>query len=117
MTEATLPDNAPLPGGIAVKEHSHGLGTAIDDRNRADRPASFDPAEFDVPTGREEEWRFTPLDRLRDLHEGAAADGDAHVQIDAAPEAHVEVVGRDDVRLGKAGAPGDRVAARAWAGF
>ena len=26
---------------------------------------SFEPADFPVPTGREEEWRFTPLRRLR----------------------------------------------------
>ena len=26
---------------------------------------SYDPADFPVPTGREEEWRFTPLRRLR----------------------------------------------------
>jgi hypothetical protein len=25
---------------------------------------SYDPADFSVPTGREEEWRFTPLRRL-----------------------------------------------------
>jgi hypothetical protein len=25
---------------------------------------SYDPADFGVPTGREEEWRFTPLRRL-----------------------------------------------------
>jgi hypothetical protein len=28
---------------------------------------SFDPADFPVPTGREEEWRFTPCARLRGL--------------------------------------------------
>ncbi len=28
---------------------------------------SYDPADFAVPTGREEEWRFTPLRRLRGL--------------------------------------------------
>jgi len=31
----------------------------------APRTASFDPADFDIPTGREEEWRFAPLDRFR----------------------------------------------------
>ena len=30
--------------------------------------SSFDPADFPVPAGREEEWRFTPLRRLRKLH-------------------------------------------------
>jgi hypothetical protein len=28
---------------------------------------SFEVADFPVPTGREEEWRFTPLRRLRGL--------------------------------------------------
>jgi len=35
---------------------------------------SFDVADFPALTGREEEWRFTPLRRLRGL---AAADGSA----------------------------------------
>ena len=34
---------------------------------------SFDPADFPVPGGREEEWRFTPLRRLRGLHTDASA--------------------------------------------
>ncbi len=32
---------------------------------------SFDVADHDVPTGREEIWRFTPLKRLRGLHSDA----------------------------------------------
>ena len=32
---------------------------------------SADLADFPVPTGREEEWRFTPLRRLRGLHADA----------------------------------------------
>jgi Fe-S cluster assembly protein SufD len=33
---------------------------------------SFSLADFPVPSGREEEWRFTPLRRLRGLHGDAA---------------------------------------------
>jgi len=33
---------------------------------------SYDPADFAVPGGREEEWRFTPLARLRGLQEDEA---------------------------------------------
>ena len=36
---------------------------------------SFDVAEHEVPTGREEVWRFTPLKRLRGIHEDAPLDG------------------------------------------
>lgn len=80
--------------------------------------ASYDVASFEVPNGREEEWRFTPLRRLRGLHNGTAA-GDGKVLLDAeAPgEVTVETVGRDDERLGRAYVPGDRVSAQAYASF
>jgi Fe-S cluster assembly protein SufD len=83
---------------------------------------SFDPADHPVPTGREEQWRFTPLNRLRGLHDGTAdaagrPEGKVVIEVDAAPELRVETVGREDPRLGRTGAPSDRVAAQAWAGF
>jgi len=85
------------------------------------RVASFDPADHPVPTGREEEWRFTPLRRLRGLHDGSdgatAGAGKVVVEVDAAAGVTVEQVARDDARLGTTGAPDDRVAARAWQGF
>ncbi|WP_433338281.1 Fe-S cluster assembly protein SufD [Spirillospora sp. CA-294931] len=80
--------------------------------------ASYEVADFEVPTGREEEWRFTPLRRLRGLHNGAAEPGGkVLVEIDAAPEVRVETVARDDARLGTAYVPADRVSAQAWASF
>jgi Fe-S cluster assembly protein SufD len=36
----------------------------IPDQSRAARHRSFDVGSFATPTGREEEWRFTPVDRL-----------------------------------------------------
>ena len=48
---------------------------------------SQDPADFAVPTGREEEWRFTPLRRLRGLHSDAPlGSAGVTVSVDAAPE-------------------------------
>ncbi|MBW8483291.1 Fe-S cluster assembly protein SufD [Actinomadura parmotrematis] len=80
--------------------------------------ASFEVADFEVPTGREEEWRFTPLRRLRGLHNGSAdADGKIIIEAAPAPEVTVETVARDDARLGKAFVPADRVSAQAWASF
>jgi Fe-S cluster assembly protein SufD len=80
--------------------------------------ASYDVADFDVPNGREEEWRFTPLRRLRGLHNGsAAADGKVLVDVSAPAELSVETVGRDDVRLGKSLVPSDRISAQAYASF
>ena len=36
--------------------------------SRADRLSSFELSDFPVLTGREEDWRFTPLKRLGGLH-------------------------------------------------
>jgi len=58
------------------------------------------------------------LDLLHGLHDGSALlSGAIRVEIDAAPEVSVETVGRDDVRIGRAGIPGDRVSAQAWSSF
>ena len=82
-----------------------------------ERFTSFDLAAFEVPSGREENWRFTPMRRLRGLHNGGAdIDGDVDIRVDGASEAvTVETVQRGDRRLGSVGVPADRVAALAWA--
>ncbi len=108
---------SPETGGFSSKPHSHGA-TPVPGDSRGERHRSFDPDDFVVPVGREEEWRFTPLHRLRHLHEDApAGDGGVSVRVDAAPEVEVETVARDDARLGTAGTPADRIAARAWSSF
>jgi Fe-S cluster assembly protein SufD len=91
--------------------------SAVADRGAA--LASFDLADHPVPTGREEAWRFTPLRRLRGLHDGSAqpTPDAVTVTVDAAPGVVVETVGRDDPRLGRNGAPDDRVEAQVNASF
>ncbi len=83
---------------------------------------SVDPDDFAVPGGREEEWRFTPLRRLRGLHKDAPlTQSGVTVEVEAAPELLVEKVKKtDEVErsgLTAAGAflPTDRVSARAYA--
>ncbi|MGZ4502649.1 MAG: Fe-S cluster assembly protein SufD [Nocardioidaceae bacterium] len=77
---------------------------------------SFDPEAFEVPTGREEIWRFTPLKRLRGLHQDASLDAHAFTVDSTVPEPVVtEVLGPDNDRKGSSGyVPNDRVSARAW---
>ncbi len=86
--------------------------------NKGEQFASFDVDAFEVPGGRDELWRFTPLKRLRGLHDGSAAPtGEAAVAVSEQPGVTVEHVARDDVRLGRAGVPADRVAAQAFSSF
>ncbi|MGW7543343.1 Fe-S cluster assembly protein SufD [Streptomyces sp. NPDC054770] len=113
MAEAqNTPVGSTTAGAIAVAAEST-VAT------RMSAPPSFDVADFPVPHGREEEWRFTPLERLRGLHDGTAvASGDSlKVAVEAPEGVTVELVGRDDPRLGRAGAPVDRVAAQAYSAF
>ncbi|HEY7147661.1 MAG TPA: Fe-S cluster assembly protein SufD [Streptosporangiaceae bacterium] len=79
---------------------------------------SFDPADFGVPAGREEEWRFTPLRRLRGLHtDQPAAGGKVTVAVDAGPHVTAVLAERDDPRAGASFVPPDVVSARAFASF
>jgi Fe-S cluster assembly protein SufD len=107
---------APL-AGEAVKRHSHGGGVGIPDSSRAGRLTSYKLADFKPLTGMEEDWRFTPLKRLRGLH-SAVLNGTAPAVSVTAPDAvTVETVGRDDKRIGSAAIPEDRVSANAWENF
>ena len=57
--------------GLDVSSHLHPVG-------------SFDLADHPVPNGREEVWRFTPLKRLRGLHDEAVLTGtDFDVKVEA----------------------------------
>ena len=86
--------------------------------SRLHEQQSFDPADFPVPTGREEEWRFTPLRRLRGLH---GADwlpaGTVTVDVEPAPEVTAEKAERGDPCVGASYVPSNRVSARAFASF
>ena len=93
-------------------------GAVIPAASRAERFTSYDVEAFEVPGGREENWRFTPMKRLRGLHDGSAvATGEITLEADAAPELGIVTVGRDDPRLGQAGVPSDRIAAQAYSSF
>jgi Fe-S cluster assembly protein SufD len=89
----------------------------VPDQSRADRTTSFELADFPVPTGREEDWRFTPMDRLGEMLAGSATeDGAVTVEV-AAPDAAVHrSVPTDDPAVGTAFVPADRAAVVAWAG-
>ena len=81
---------------------------------RKDRFSSFNAADFAVPTGHEEDWRFTPMDRVADFFD---ADLTAAAVTMTSDSDAVEVVDRRDPRLGIVGIPDDRSSAVAWEAF
>lgn len=83
----------------------------------SERFTSYDVEAFEVPSGREENWRFTPPKRLRGLWQTTTFDATSTVSVAAAPGVTVETVTRDDERLGEGGVPADRIAAAAWSAF
>jgi len=107
---------APL-AGEAVKRHSHGGGVGVPDSSRAGRLTSYKLADFKPLTGMEEDWRFTPLKRLRGLHTEVLTGAAPAVRVTAPDSVRVETVGRDDRRIGSAAIPEDRVSANAWENF
>ncbi len=79
----------------------------------APRVHSRDVADHPIPSGREEEWRFTPLARLRGLHDGSATfDAPPSVDVNATGFT-VESVAMGDPRVGTSLTPSDVIAARA----
>jgi Fe-S cluster assembly protein SufD len=79
---------------------------------------SYDVSDFPALHGREEEWRFTPLKRLRDL---ATANGSApageplnYECVQLPDGVSVSTVDKSDARVGSALVPFDRISALAY---
>ena len=100
--------------GMPLAEHPTPV-TTVPEQSRGQRRASFDVADFPMPTGREEDWRFTPMDRigalLRDTPSGA------HLAVDAELPAGVTLTTISSAQARALGvpAPQDRAAALAFA--
>jgi Fe-S cluster assembly protein SufD len=98
---------------------SAGLQGAIESApvSRLHEHRSYDPADFSVPGGREEEWRFTPLPRLRGLHTDSppAPTATVTVEVDPAPEVKTFSAERTVANAGRTFIPADRISARAYA--
>jgi Fe-S cluster assembly protein SufD len=97
------------PGASSAGGHSHGPG----ERPRAERFTSRNPDAFGVPTGREEEWRFTPLARMRDLLQPLAATDPPEVTVDAPDGVEIRRIAGDAEPVGSVLVPADRVSALA----
>ena len=122
LPKTTPPEPTPAPtpevAGLApeLKGAKEGQGSKPL-ASASERFTSYDVEAFEVPSFREENWRFTPRRRLRGLEKLTAFDAVPAVTVTEVAGARVETVGRDDARIGEGGVPADRVAAAAWSAF
>jgi len=65
---------------------------------RPDRIASSNPDDFLVPNGREEEWRYTPLKRVGNLHNDAKSEQEINYEVVAASGIKHSILSRDEVK-------------------
>jgi Fe-S cluster assembly protein SufD len=84
-------------------------------KSAAERLASFDANAFPVPTGREEEWRFTPRRRMTRLFEDVPSDAHLKWTTDLPDGVEVVELAADDPLRTTVPAPVDRTAALAYA--
>jgi Fe-S cluster assembly protein SufD len=107
----TMDETRATAGGpVQARPHSHGgapTGSA------PERPSSWDPAFFADPTAREEDWKFSPLRRLRTLLSGAASDGHLEWTTTLPDGVRLEVVPAGDPLLREGPPPVDRIGALA----
>jgi Fe-S cluster assembly protein SufD len=90
--------------------------TAPPPKTKSQALRSYDVADFPALTGREEEWRFTPLRRLRGLAgAGALTGAGPKYEYGEVPAGvAISTVERGDPRLGSVLTPFDRISALAW---
>jgi Fe-S cluster assembly protein SufD len=105
---------APRPGERAQTDS---VAAFVPDQSRAERRTSYDVADFAIPGGREEDWRFTPVDRLGGLFQVEPTD-ESRLTVDISAPQGVEVseATAADAVFGSVLRPADRASAAAWAG-
>jgi Fe-S cluster assembly protein SufD len=106
-----LEKTAGFAGGPSKGAHTDSAAAFVPDQSRAERPTSFDVATFPIPTGREEEWRFTPVDRLRSLlTDTPTEDGAVEYAVTAPDGVRVGTLAAGQAPRGTVLVPADRAA-------
>ena len=92
-------------------------GSPVPVQTRSARFTANDPAEHPAVTGREAEWKLTPVDLVRPLIDGEL-DGSAYPYISIEGEGvRAEWIPRDHASIGTIGAAEEKASANAWNAF
>jgi len=105
-------DDRPQHGARAHTDGGWGL---VPVQTRSERFRSTDPAAFAEVTGREVDWKLSPVGRLRPLIDGPL-DGSPYAFLARETAgASVDWADASDPLVGRAGTPEDKASANAWA--
>ncbi len=99
----------------AAEGHIDPAAAFVPVQTRSDRPTSFDPADFGTPTGREVNWKHTPIALAQPLLQNEAGPhGIISVEV-TAPEGVEQLrLGPDQAPRGEVFRPEDLASAIAW---
>lgn len=100
-----------------LTEHSHGGWGLVPVQTRSERFTSVDPAAFPEVTGREVEWKLTPVDKVRHLIDGELDGSPYAILYPDAAGTSVEWIDRADAVIGSVGVPEDKATANARSSF
>jgi Fe-S cluster assembly protein SufD len=104
-----LAQKNPSDSPVLVGAHTDSAEAFVPDQSRAERTTSYAVSDFPVPSGREEEWRFTPVDRLQSLF--AETTGTPLRRAESLPEGvTLSSLSREEWRASGAPKPADRAA-------
>lgn len=118
-TETEQHGTAPVDAAQhGFKAHSDG-GWDFDApvQTRSERFTSLNVADFPRVTGREGNWKFTPVAELDALLNGELDGSQPNDDAAEAEGVKLEWIDRDSALIGRAGTPEDRASANAWSSF
>lgn len=91
------------------------VASVVPVQTRSERPTSFDPSDFGTPTGREVNWKLSPVDRLAPLFvDEAGPEGIMRVEVTAPDAVEQRRLAVGDAPRGEHFRPEDLPAALAW---
>ncbi len=107
----------PTAAQHGLTKHTDGGWGIAPVQTRSERFASYDVADFDMPTGREAVWKLSPIAKFSDFFTAGLCGSEYPFESEPVAGVVVEWVDRTDPRIGSAGKPEERAAANAWSSF
>ena len=97
-----------------IRAHSDGAGRVAPIQTRSARFTSTNPDDFEAVTGRELDWKLSPVAKLTELTGGDLDGSQFPYSVTESASVTLSWISQTDPRVGKAGIPEDRASANAW---